>query len=111
MLTMSETICESIFKGSRFDNDRLIHTSVHVKNPFYFIRSEDVAFPKYYEDHDNLITAVNIKDNLDGDASAEIDYGGVGYTYLNVHLRSALWGGYNFTIDIYGVKIEEELFT
>lgn len=97
-------ISESVFEGSRFVNDRLLHRSDHVKRPF-FIRSEDIAFPKYNEERGNLITSINIIDNLDNGASAEIDYGGIGYTYVNVHLRSALWSGYNFTVEIYGVKI------
>ncbi|KPJ19870.1 hypothetical protein RR48_01063 [Papilio machaon] len=78
-MTTDRIISESVFEGSRFVNDRLLHRSDHVKRP-YFIRSEDIAFPKYNEERGNLITSINIIDNLDNGASAEIDYGGIGYT-------------------------------
>lgn len=96
---------ESVYDGVRIFGDVLIHKSEHVKIPFFFIRTSDVAFPKYYEDSDNVITAIHIIDNSDEGGSAEVDYGGVGFKYANVHLRSALWGGFNFTVEIYGINV------
>lgn len=95
---------ESVYDGERILGDILIHKSEHVKKPFFSIRTADVAFPKYYEDSDNVITAIHIIDNSKEGGSAEVDYGGVGLKYANVHLRSALWGGFNFTVEIYGIK-------
>ncbi|CAH2098174.1 unnamed protein product [Euphydryas editha] len=97
---------ESVFVGERIFGDKLIHRSEHVKIPFYFIRTSDVAFPKYYEDSDNVITAIHVIDNSEEGGTAEVDYGGVGLKYANVHLRSALWSGFNFTVDIYGIKVD-----
>lgn len=81
-----------------------VHNSEHFKSPVLFIRTSDVAFPKYFEEHGNIISAIEITDNNQSGASAEVNYGAVGYNYANVHLRSALWGGFNFTIDIYGIN-------
>lgn len=97
---------EGVLLGTLSDGDRLIHKSVHEKIPFVF-RSSDVAFPQYYEEKDNVITAIKVIDNnLQDGASVEVDYGGVGFTYANVHLRSALWSGFNFTVEIYGSKLK-----
>ncbi|CAG9792497.1 unnamed protein product [Diatraea saccharalis] len=97
---------ESVFIGERIENDRLIHKSVHEKAPFIY-RSYDVAFPKYYEESDNVISAIYVVDNNYNDgASAAVDFGGVGHTFVNIHLRSALWCGFNFTIEIFGVKLK-----
>ncbi|CAH2242241.1 jg25174 [Pararge aegeria aegeria] len=97
----------SVYVGTKSSGDRLLHKSEHVKTPNLYIRTIDIAFPKYYEESDNIITAVYIIDNADTDegASAEVDYGGIGLTYANVHLRSALWGGFNYTVEIYGTKM------
>lgn len=97
---------KSVYIGTKTIEDRLLHKSEHVKSPNFYIRTSDIAFPKYNEEGDNIITAIYIIDNSDSDAgaSAEVDYGGVGLTYANVHLRSALWGGFNYTVEIYGTK-------
>lgn len=97
--------CESVFQGSRIDGDKLIHKSVHQKVPGILLRNSDIAFPAYNEESDNIITAIFIRDNSNNGASAEIDYGGVGHTFANIHLRSALWDGFDFTLEIYGIKI------
>lgn len=104
ILFLNQVYSDSVFEGSRLDGDRLIHKSEHVKIP-YFIRSTDIAFPKYYEDNNNIITAINIIDNSKEGAMAEVDYGGVGFTYANIHLRSDFWHGFNFTVEIYGLKL------
>lgn len=104
LLAIKKTTTESVFQGIRSDNDILIHKSVHEKEPS-FIRTSDVAFPKYYEEKDCLITAISVIDNLNNGAEADIDYGGVGHTFANIHLRSAFWNGFNFTIVIYGIKL------
>ncbi|CAK1547765.1 unnamed protein product [Leptosia nina] len=74
------TICRvngySVFEGERLKNDKLLHHSDHVKAPILFIRTSDVAFPKYFEPDDNIITAIEIIDNSQNGASAEVDYGG-----------------------------------
>lgn len=104
LLTIRKIKTESVFQGSRSENDILIHRSVHEKEPS-FIRTSDVAYPKYYEEKDYLITAISVIDNLNNGAEADIDYGGVGHTFVNIHLRSAFWKGFNFTIVIYGIKL------
>lgn len=104
LLAMKQTKTESVFEGVKSESDILIHKSVHVKVPS-FIRTSDVAFPKYYEEKDYLITAISVIDNLNNGSEADIDYGGVGHTFANIHLRSALWKGFNFTIVIYGLKL------
>lgn len=106
MSDLRKTNAESVFLGALSDDDRLIHRSVHEKIPFIY-RTSDIAFPSYYEEDMNVITAVHITDNnLEDGASAEVDYGGVGHTFANIHLRSALFGGFNFTVEIYGIKLK-----
>lgn len=99
---------KSVYIGTKTSADQLLHKSEHVKRSNFFMRTTDIAFPKYNEESDNIITAIYIIDNSDSDegASAEVDYGGVGLTYANVHLRSALWGGFNYTVEIYGTKVD-----
>lgn len=104
LLVIKKIKTESAFQGMRSENDNLIHKSEHMKEPS-FIRTSDVAFPKYYEDKDNLITAISVIDNLNNGAEADIDYGGVGHTFAYIHLRSAFWRGFNFTVVIYGIKL------
>lgn len=106
IILFSDVRMESVFKGSRVIGDTLLHRSEEVKIPYFYIRSTDVAFPKYYEDA-GIISAISITDNI-GNGFAEIDYGGVGLSYANIHLRSALWGGFNFTVEIYGIKQDNE---
>ncbi|OWR45280.1 hypothetical protein KGM_211553A, partial [Danaus plexippus plexippus] len=67
---------ESVYEGERYIGDRLVHESEHVKIPYYFIRTSDVAFPKYNEDDGYIITAIDVIDNSHEGATAEIDYGG-----------------------------------
>lgn len=102
VILCSDVQMKSVFEGSRVTGDTLLHRSEEVKIPYFYIRSTDVAFPKYYEDA-GIISAIFVIDNTDN-GFAEIDYGGVGLSYANIHLRSALWGGFNFTIEIYGIK-------
>lgn len=104
LLAIKKIKTESVFQGVRSEDDILIHKSVHEKQPF-FIRTSDVAFPKYYEEKGYLITAISVIDNVNDGAEADIDYGGVGHTFTNIHLRSAFWKGFNFTIEIYGIKL------
>ncbi|CAH4029723.1 unnamed protein product [Pieris brassicae] len=75
--------CASVSECESVRKDKLLHHSEHVKSPFLFIRTSDVAFPKYSEEQGNIITAIEITDRNQDGASAEIDYGGVGYNYVN----------------------------
>lgn len=102
LLLVNKINTESVFQGMRLENDILIHKSGHEKQPS-FIRTSDVAFPKYNEEKGYLITAISVIDNINDGAEADIDYGGVGHTFTNIHLRSAFWKGFNFTIEIYGI--------
>lgn len=91
------------------NSEILLHKDTYVKHPIWFtIRSGDVAYPQYYENSDFTITKIVVIDNsitnhYDG-SLAEIDYGGVGFKYANIHLRSERGEGYNFTVEIYGEK-------
>lgn len=98
---------QSLHEGVRRQDDILIHKSEHVKGPIYFTtRYDDVPYPKYNDKDGFLITYVNVVDNFEDGGSSEIDYGGIGHTFVNVHLRSRLGGGFNFTVEIYGVQIK-----
>lgn len=86
--------------------DLLLHEGTYTRRPIWLtIRSSDVAFPQYYESHKYIIHGIKVTDNMkSGDEGfAEVDYGGYGYSYANVHLRSQRGKGFNFTIEIYGV--------
>lgn len=104
ILIITTVTAEDFLYGERTPKDLLIHKEINVKYPVWFaIRSSDVAFPQYFENNSYNITAIKVTDNLYDNGYAEIDYGGPGYTFVNVHLRSRRGRGFHFTVEVYGV--------
>ncbi|KAI5644682.1 transcription activator MBF2 domain-containing protein [Phthorimaea operculella] len=104
ILNILKANSEGVSQGTLSETDTLLHRSVEVKIPSLSVRTSDVAYPKY-DEIGGIITFINVTDNVKDGGSAEVDYGGVGHTFVNIHLRSRMWGGFNYTVEIYGIAI------
>ncbi|CAH2040622.1 unnamed protein product, partial [Iphiclides podalirius] len=90
--------CEHLIIGDSSNKDMVYHTAARFTAIPYKRRIENVF---YSNPEQKKIKSILVYDNLHSDATASVTAGGIGYTFVNIRLKSEKGTRIDYDIGVY----------
>ncbi|KAM3966997.1 uncharacterized protein ACR2FA_011880 [Aphomia sociella] len=98
LVSITTVYCEHLIMGD-VNNRQLIYHTTAQYDAFPFMKRVKTVF--YSNTEQKVIKSILVYDNMYSKATASITAGGIGYTYVNLRLKSERGRGLDYDIGLY----------